>query len=256
MAIICYSGLPGTGKTASCTYRAVKKYRHDNNIIARYVRFIVLFITGTGKSSFIERLKQVKQQSKVNLIYSNYPIRLDKKGKVYSNIIKPSDLQMKFQLPHGALIELDEMQRYQDSREFKTFPKELGTFFQHHRHASIEDIILVTQHPRRLDNKMRDLCEVFRKYRIFIKLPFIPVIFTYYTNYYEFESYGMYNHVKKEARTYDYDNHFQFMFTWNAFTRYDSKYFKVIFQALPYIPLKLFTSKSLSLKELSAIGID
>jgi zona occludens toxin (predicted ATPase) len=234
MAIYFYSGLPGTGKTASATFIAVKQYKSDNSLIKKLLE---------------------KRKENINLVYSNYPILLDLKRGVYSNSLKPGDLCMKYQFPHGSLLILDEFQRYYDSREFKTFPKDLGTFFQHHRHGSIKDIILISQHPRRVDNKGRDLSEIFRKHKIFLKIPFLPVIFCYYTNYYEFEDYGKYNHLKKEQKTYDYDNHMRLYWTFNIFNRYNSKYFAIIFEQLPEALKKPFTGKSLTIEQINDVGI-
>lgn len=238
MSIICLSGLPGTGKTASATHMAVKKYKQDNNI-------------------FKKLYYKIKKKPYVyeNLVYSNYPILLDEKTNTYSNIVQPMDLCLTYKFPKHSLIILDETQRYFDSREFKAFPKKLGVFFQHHRHGDIEDIVLVTQHPRRLDNKMRDLCEVFRKYRTFLKIPLIPLIFVSYTDYYEFEDYGKYNHVKPEFRTYDYKNKYTFRLSTNIFEHYNSKYFHVIFDCLPLFNTNKFTGIDLSNEEIERIGV-
>lgn len=235
---MCLSGLPGKGKTASATYLAIKKYKQDNNIIKRF---------------FYKLTKREYQYT--NLVFSNYPILLDKKHDIYSHVVCPDDLCMKYRFPTHSLIILDETQRYFDSREYKRFPKQLGVFFQHHRHGSIDDIILVTQHPRRLDNKMRDLCEIFRKYRHFIKLPFIPLILITYTDYYEFEDYGKYNHVKPEFRTYDYHNHFMIVSSKNIFNHYNSKYFHVIFDELEDMPVSSFANIDLSATEIEKIGV-
>jgi Zonular occludens toxin (Zot) len=255
MAILCYSGLPGTGKTASATLSAVKHFNQQNSFINKLIHLYKESYLTTYKQFFKKQLYIVIKELTINNVYSNYPILLDTKKQIYSNSIKPSDLEMKYQLPSGSLIILDEVQRYYDSREFKTFPKQLGVFFQHHRHGSIKDIILVTQHPRRLDNKMRDLVEIFRKYRLFIKIPLIPVIFCTYSNYYEFEDYGSYHLMKREMRSFDVDNHIQLIWSFNSFTRYNSKYFNVIFNALKTLPIKMFKSKDLTLDELYDIGI-
>ena len=177
------------------------------------------------------------------------------KYKIMSNILQLTDMYMLYQFPKHSLLIIDEAQKYQDSRDFASFNRNLGTFLQHHRHATIDDIIFVTQHPRRLDNKIRDLCEVFRKYRMFIKIPFIPFIFATYTNYYEFEDYGRFNQLPKEARTYDYDNHIQILPTNKVFTRYESKYFSRIFEKLPMIQKLEFTDKKLTSKEIEKIGV-
>jgi hypothetical protein len=161
---------------------------------------------------------------------------------------------MRFKFPKHSLIICDETQRYFDSREFKTFPKELGIFFQHHRHASIDNIILVTQHPKRIDNKMRDLAECYRKYRTFIALPFFPIGFLSYTNYYEAEEYGKFHRMKRELRNYDLDNHFRFFLVSSMFPHYNSKYYHVIFDDLEDFPINKFTGLDLTAEQLNAIG--
>jgi hypothetical protein len=232
MAITIFAGIPGKGKTAYATYDAVKKYKKDNWLLVKLLQ---------------------KRKDDVNLIYSNYPILLNPKKNIYSHQIRFKDMDMKYKFPHGSMIIIDEAQRYQDARDFKSFPKNVGTFLQHHRHGSISSIIFVSQHPKRMDNKIRDLAEVFRKYRIFIRIPFTPVLFTYYTNYYEFEEYAKYNQAPKENRNYDYDNHFKFLWSWHCFNRYDSKYFRVIFDKLPMIVNELWTSKQIAENEIDTL---
>lgn len=267
MAILCYSGLPGKGKTAMLTHISVKHYKKSNGIIQNSIRTI---INATKTTTDIKKLSHriipwfkslpvcysYALHNPINNVFTNYPVLLDVKKNIYSNVVNLDDLNMKYKFPKHSLIGIDEAQRYYDSREFKKFPKNLGTFLQHHRHADIDNIIFVTQHPRRLDNKMRDLCEVFRKYKIFFKIPFIPFIFAYYVNYYEFEDYGKYNHLKPEFRTYDYDNHFEFISSHKSFDRYMSKYFHVVFDVLPDIIKSRFTSKELQLDEINSIGVE
>lgn len=222
MAIKIFSGLPGKGKTASATHHAIKHYKRTNNFIKKFLKKPI-----------------------INNVYSNYPILLDHKKGIYSNLLIINDMKLRYQFPKDSILILDEVQRYYDSREFKTFPKELGTFMQHHRHGDIKDILLITQHPRRIDNKFRDLAEVLVKYRVFIPIPLLPWIFVYYTNYYEFDDYGKYHHVKKEMQNYDYDNHFKII-SKKCLKSYNSKYFNVIFNSLPPIESQPFHSKDLS----------
>lgn len=234
MALYIYSGIPKTGKTATTTYQAVKHYRKDNSLLMKLFE---------------------RRTHNVNRVFSNYPILLDKKKKVFAIRTNPNMLCMKYRFPHGSIIILDEFQRYFDSREFKDFPKPLGTFLQHHRHGSIKDIIFTSQHPRRIDNKGRDLSEIFVKHRIFIKIPFIPVFVSYSTEYYEFEDYGKYNHLKNEMKTYDYKNHFRIIYAGNIVGRYDSKYFRVIFDELDPVPEVPFTGLQLTKEEIYSVGI-
>jgi hypothetical protein len=61
--------------------------------------------------------------------------------------------------------------------------------------------------------------------------------------------------MKREMRSFDVDNHIQLIWSFNSFTRYNSKYFNVIFNALKLLPIKMFKSKDLTLDELYDIGI-
>lgn len=255
MAVMIFSGLPGKGKTANATRLALKEFSKHNSFIFKFFYNMNnkdLNIKEALKKDEIKGLKKLV----VNKIYSNYPILLDQKKKIYSNIIKPLDLNMVYKLPKGSVVIFDEMQRYYDSREFKKFPRDVGTFVQHHRHADIKYIVFVTQHPRRLDNKIRDLAEIFRKYRVWFKFPLLPLVLVTYTDYFEFEDYGLYNKVKKEYQTYDYKNGFRFMITKKLYNAYDNKYFKVIFNELDPINDVNFVSKELTIDEVKAIGIN
>lgn len=351
MAINCYAGLPGKGKTAESTYFAVKHFNLMNNWLNRHISNLsmigesisdykrectkfnlfkmfhhILFMYGVNNRLFklypnnnvfsnypiilnpMTRFKYCRRFIKNNVyIFTNEQISINKrikfkfnyyknyltlfkylkdyfynelvydheqkcfvkdegqfddsdlpkygKYKIMSNILQLTDMYMTYQFPKHSLLIVDEAQKYQDSRDFASFNRNLGTFLQHHRHATIDDIIFVTQHPRRLDNKIRDLCEVFRKYRMFVKIPFIPFVFATYTNYYEFEDYGRFNQLPKEARTYDYDNHMQILPTNKTFTRYESKYFSRIFEKLPMIQKQQFTAKKLTSTEIEKIGV-
>lgn len=252
--IFTLNGLPKKGKTAFATYYAVKHFKKQNNILVRFIKSIY---KKEKSESFKDYVSNLINKTKVlnNNVYSNYPILLNKKHKIYSNIIKPDDLDMKYQLPKNSLIILDEFQRYYDSREYVKFPRGIGTFFQHHRHGDIKDIIIISQHPRRIDNKARDLCEVFRKMKVFIPLPLLPLVLIYYTDYYEFDDYGKYNHIKRDMRTYDYNNTFKIIKKSNIFGRYDSKYFKAIFAELPLFNDETFNGLELTKENMENIGI-
>ena len=230
MAVIVYSGIPGTGKTMSATHYAVVQYLWAS-------RFARLF-----------------RKPVVNKIYSNYPILLDEKRGVYSHPVNTSMLQMNYKFPHGAVIIIDEVQREYDSREFKTFPKELGVFLQHHRHASIKRIILVSQHPKRIDNKMRDLAECYRKYKKVWNIPFLPFLVVFYNDYYEFDEYGSSADMDKKFRNYDVEKHIRFMLKKYAFKTYNTKYFHVIFDDLTPINTGNFASKDLTKEDIDLVG--
>lgn len=274
MAVTLYSGLPGTGKTASATFLAVKKYRKENTFIhnilfsLHYIGEHYSYVKQPKKlfsniKNYIKCfifdfvfLYQYRNDNPYINVYSNYPILLDPKKNIYSIMFNPlDDMMMTVQFKPGALIIADEIQRIYGSRQFKNFPKEVGTFLQHHRHGGISDIVLTSQHPDRFDTILRELCEVYRKYRIFFKFPFIPLILCTYTNYYEPANYGAYNQVKKEFKTYDYDNHIQLLNSKKIFDRYDSKYFRIIFENLEHKKAEQFKTKTIALDDIKKLGI-
>lgn len=230
MAITFYCGLPGKGKTAFSTHLAIKTYKQDNGIIR----------------TLIKRKRGV-------VIYSNYPILLDKKREIYSNRLSVNMLQMNYKFPDHAVLIVDEAQKYYDAREFSKFPKEMGTFLQHHRHANIREVIWVSQHPRRLDNKQRDLSEVFRKYRLFLTIPFFPIGLCLYSNYYEFDDYGKYHKTPREMRNFDVDNHIRLFFKKNIFGHYYSKYYDVVFNDLEPVPSIPWTSLKMTKDDVNAV---
>ena len=281
MAIKGYFGLPGKGKTAESTYLAVKEYEKQNTLLvytlesiryafikysevtnlysdARFLFKVKIWAKYFGITFFINFVEHFNwfKHNPINNIFTNYPVLLDPKRKIFSNIFRPKDTKMTVKFPKGSTIIWDEAQRDVESREFKKFDKNMGTFLQHHRHASITNIIFVSQSPKRIDNKLRDLAEVYRKYKIFFKIPFIPFIFVYYSNYYEADDYGKYAHPKPEVKNYDVDNHIEFISTKKSFDRYDSKYFSAIFDILPPVVKVQWQKLQMSPEEINEIGVD
>jgi hypothetical protein len=234
MAIISVNGLNRKGKTANATYLAVKTYKKHNSIIRKLIE------------------RRIHNQ---NTIFSNYPILLDRKKKVYSHAIDPRQLTMRYKLPSGSVIIIDEIQRYWDSTEHDKVPKGLKTLFQHHAHGDILKIIVISQDPGRIPITIRQLCESYTKHRFFIKIPLIPLFVSYATEYYREVDYGAYHHASKEARNYDYKNILKLIYSPNVKGRYDSKYFRVMFESLDMIPLYEFTSLKLDHDTAKRIGI-
>ena len=71
------SGLPGKGKNVYATYLAKKHYQRENSLISRLKR----------------SLRHCP--SRINNVYSTYPILLDKRRKIYSNVISLNSLNAK-----------------------------------------------------------------------------------------------------------------------------------------------------------------
>lgn len=226
--IVGIHGLPGTGKNVYATALAIKSYNKTNSFINRFIR-------------------RIRHQPLIfNNIYSSYPILLDKKRNIYTHVVSPYNLTNEYSfLPHATII-IDEIQSFYDSDEFKEFPKAIAVFNQFHRHFNIDNIYYISQHPSRVVKKLRNVICEYRRINFFIKLPLLPFGFVYYTNYYEFEDYGKWNHPSKELKTYDVDNHFFFFNVKRVFNSYDSVYLHVLNDPKPLLFGSDYSSLDLS----------
>lgn len=232
------NGLPGKGKNVYATYLAKKHYNHENNLIRRFIR----------------RLKH--QELYINNVYTTYPVLLDKKRHIYSNLITLNDLNNKYKFLDNSVIFIDEVQSFYDSDEFKEFPKSIAIFNQFHRHFGIKDIYYISQHPSRIVKKLRNVTCKYTKIRKFKIIPIINLGIMYLTNYYEFEDYGKWHHPSKEMKTYDVDNHFKIFFVKPVFKSYNSKYLEVLNKDKPLYNKGTFKSTSLTKKEINNIFND
>ncbi len=229
------SGLPGSGKNVYATYLAKKHYRRENTVFRRLVRSL--------------RHDDVY----INNVYSTYPILLDKRKKIFSNVISLYDLNGQYSFKYGSLIIIDEVQSFYDSDDWQDFPKSIAVFNQFHRHFNIDDIYYITQHPSRLVKKLRNVCFQFIKIRKFKIVPIIKLGFIYFTNYYEFDDYGKWHHPEKEFKTYDVDNHFKFFFVNSIFKSYNSKYLNVLNRDKPLYNKGSFKYLDLTIEEIKSI---
>lgn len=230
--ISCLSGLPGSGKNVYATYLAKKHFQRENNLIKRLIR----------------RLKH--EELYINNVYSNYPILLNKRNKIYSNLVSINDLNGSYKFLDNAIIFIDEVQADYDSEEHKIFPKKIATFNQFHRHFGIKDIYYISQHPARIVKKLRDISCRFIKIRRFLVIPFIKIAFLYYSNYYEFDDYGKWHHPTKEMKNYDVDNHFKLFFVNKVFKAYDSTYLSALNKDKPLLNKGTFQSLSVKKEQL------
>lgn len=232
------NGLPGKGKNVYATYLAKKHFKHENGLIKRLIRHIK------------------HQEIYNNNIYSTYPIILNKRKMIYSNLITLDDLDNRYSFKKDSLIIIDEIQSFYDSDEYKEFPKKIAVFNQFHRHFGIKDIYYISQHPSRIVKKLRNVTCKYTKIRKFIIIPFINLGIMYLTNYYEFEDYGKWHHPPKELKTYDVDNHFKFFFVKPVFKSYNSTYLSVLNEDKPLYNKGTFKSTKLSQEELTSIFDD
>lgn len=206
MSVIAVCGLPGTGKTLFCTHIGCRHYKKDNKLLKRFIR------------------KIKREETKVNGIFSNYPIRLKK--KVYSNMCSLFDMAQWNQYYMNSDFIFDEFQLYFDSLDFKNFPKVIRNTFQLHRHFGINNIFIISQHPSRIVKQARVLVTEFYEITRFIKIPFLGIGLFRYNIYYNFEDYGKPVNVKKSEVPYRFKKKIKFFRYKKVFKSYDTKYFK------------------------------
>lgn len=239
--VSCISGIPGSGKNVRATYLAIKHFKHENNLLRRFIR------------------RLFHQETIVNNVYSTYPILLkkypkkSKKEDIYSNIVTIYDLIPAHRFQRNALIIIDETQAFYDSEDHKFFPQAIAVFNQFHRHFDIADIYYITQHPSRLLKKLRILCCEFDKIKNFVVIPFVKIGFMHIVQYFEFEDYGKYHHPKKEAKTYDVKNRYVFFFARKVFKSYNSKYLSTLNENSPLYDLGRFDSTTLTREQIMYI---
>lgn len=236
--IVSINGLPGLGKNVYATYLAKKHFKHENSLIKKFFRYIH------------------HEEIYSNNVYSTYPIILNKRKKIYSNMITLNDLDNSYRFKENSIIIIDEVQSFYDSDEYKDFPKKIAVFNQFHRHFKIKDIYYISQHPSRIVKKLRNVTCKYTKIRKFKVIPIINLGIMYFTNYYEFDDYGKWHHPKKDQRTYDVDNHFKLFFVNPIFKSYNSIYLKVLNENKPLHNKGQFKSTYLSKEDVINIFND
>lgn len=221
MSVIAVCGLPGTGKSLFTTYLARKHYK---------------------------RLNKFNFGAKKNYIYSNYPIKLDKKH--YSKSISLDDLALKTSWNPGSTIILDEVQLYFDSLDFKDFPKAVRNTFQLHRHFGISDIYINSQHPCRIVKQLRILtCEIYDIVG-FIKIPFTPFAIFLYNIYYNADDFGKSVKVKKSDVSYKFARRFKIINYKKVYKSYDTCYMSELVADKPVYDSPEFSKEVMSLDEI------
>ena len=225
MSVVAVCGLPGSGKTLFTTYLAMKQYKRLN-------RF-----------NF--------SKEKKNYIYSNYPIKLDKKH--YSKAVGLSDLSLNNSWETGSTIMLDEIQLYFDSLEFKDFPKTIRNAFQLHRHFGISDIYINSQHPSRIVKQVRVLVSKFYDILKFIKIPFTPWCLFIYNVYYNADDFGKSVKVNKSDVSYKFSKCHLFMNYKKVYKAYDTIYMNNLVSDKPVYDSKEFNSKVMSKSDINDV---
>lgn len=221
MSVIAVCGLPGTGKSLFTTYLARKHYK---------------------------RLNRFNFKAKKNYVYSNYPIKLDRKH--YSKSISLDDLALKTSWNPGSVIILDEVQLYFDSLDFKDFPKAVRNTFQLHRHFGISNIYINSQHPTRIVKQLRVLaCEIYDIVG-FIKIPFTPFAIFLYNIYYNADDFGKSVKVKKADVSYKFARRFKIINYRKVYKSYDTCYMSELVADKPVYDSPEFNKEVMSLNEI------
>lgn len=224
MSVTAVCGLPGSGKTLLTTYFMLKHYKKMN--------------------------KFKSKKKKINSIYTNFPVKLDKEH--YSKPIGLYDINLEHSWEPNAVIAIDEVQLYVDSLEFKDFPKTIRNTFQLHRHFGISDIYLDTQHPSRMVKPLRILCSKFIDVVGFVKIPFTPFALFYYNVYYNYEDFGKSVKVNKSDVSYKFSKRFLIMNYKKVFKAYDTIYMNNLVSDKPLYDSKEFDSKLMSKSDINA----
>lgn len=225
MSVIAICGLPGTGKTLFSTYLMCKKYKKEN----RWFRCLL------------------RKGSLNNNVFSNYPIKLNKKH--YSNQVSLYDLKKYKKWYMDSDIVLDEFQLYCDSIDFKNFPSKVRNFFQLHRHFGVNNIYVLSQDPSRIVKQVRVLiCEYYEIVKFF-KIPFLGIGMFRYNIFYNDEDYGKSVKVKKEDVQYKFKKRIRFVRYKKIYKAYNTKYMRCLVDNEPYFERNEFKDKYMSMSE-------
>jgi hypothetical protein len=260
--IYALNGTPGQTKTAQATHLALKKYKKDNVWLRLFevIYFLTIQLNKIFKTLDLEKIKMLTNPHVK--VYSNYPILLDKKRKITTNLITLDDLNYNHKFEKGTMIILDEIQFYGDSTEYKKLAEsimEQVNFMQTHRHCHVSHLILISQHPSRIPKFYRVLCEEFRKQKVILNVQlkvFGKVLINGFTIkkeiiYYEFEEYNTsVSGKKKRDVPVDFKRKI-FIMNNEVFNRYDNIYLSAVVKGKPKFIKKQYNTLIMDKEELS-----
>lgn len=230
MSVISINGVPGCGKTLLGANIGISHYKKENSLISSLIRKYIF-----------------KGPCRINNVYSNFPILLDKKRKIYSNVCSIYDLQNDFKFLPNSVILIDEVQIFYDSDEYKIFPKKIANFNQAHRHFGIKDIYYISQHPSRVVKKLRNVvCEFYRIKTRFV-IPFLKLGFISYRLSYEFEDYeDSFTKDRELKKLKEIKSKVKFMNFRKIYKSYDTVYLKPLNSCKPLLNNGTYNSVDLT----------
>lgn len=260
MEILCFSGIPGSGKTLDATYEALRHYKKENNELKKIVIYLLAKLPGKigNKARIKKSYYEFFPYGKINTIYSNYPILLDKKLNIYSYKWDLYSFNNKWSYLPNAMFIQDEIQLLVDSDEYADTSKKykiayIARFMQSARHFGCKSIILCTQHPSRLFKKGRNVSSEFVKHSRIFKIPFLNIGFIKRISYYTLDDYGKFIPKHKEARkqlSFDFKKKTRFVNFNKVFNSYDSRYLSNYNFRKPLYSLDTYTSKKVDYDDL------
>lgn len=226
MAVIGLHGIPGCGKTVGATSIALKHFKKNNTKLKQFIRYLK------------------KKEIYVNNVYSNYPILLNKKHKIYSRVVSIDDLNNTYSFLPGSIIILDEVQAFYDSyRDFKKFPSSISSFFQMHRHFGIKDIYVISQHPRRIITYIRDVISQYHRIKHFYRFKLLNLGLIVYRRCYEFEDFtSSFTKDKDTKKLLEIKTRFYVFKLKKVFKAFDSKYLYCLNKDKPLIKYGCYDS--------------
>lgn len=229
MSVISINGLPGKGKTLTSVYLARKHFKQQNKFFTRFIR------------------KLRRQPTIYNSVYSNFPILLDKKRKIYTNKVSVYDLKNQYSFLEQSLIIIDEIQLFYDSDEYKTFPRIIANFNQAHRHFGIKDIIYISQHPSRVIKKLRNVVSEYYRIKTLIRIPILNIGLISARVTYEFEDYEQaFTRDKELKKLRDIKTKIFFINFNKVYKSYDTCYLRPLNSDKPLIDIGNYNSLDLS----------
>lgn len=255
MSLIAFNGVPGSGKTLNATRIALKHYSKENSYLKKFYYYILYKFT---KNKVDYLYYKNFDKCKINNVYSNFPILLDKKNNIYSNKVDFWDLNNNYSfLPHSCII-IDEIQLYADSDEYKDKEvnkklSRIAKFLQAHRHYGVDTIIFTSQNPSRIFKKGRNICESYFKQKKIINIPLTPFSILKGIGYYDLDFYGRYiprDREEKKKLPFEYYKKIYIFNRKKVFNAYDSRYLSEYNYNKPLVDKGIYNTSKVSYEHL------